>query len=304
MNPWTFDLRLLRVFDALMAEGNVTRAAARLNLTQSATSQALAKLRSALGDPLFVRSGQAMHPTAKAVAMAVPVREALELITGALSVSQAFEPATSRRVFRVAATDHALMLFLPGLARRVAGQAPGVQLITSAVSPDRGLEYIREGRIDLLVAYFVVTKVPSNFRTRVLFRDSYQVLARKGHPALRSRLTLEAFAQAGHVVVAPRDTWQRGPMDFALAQAGLRRDIRVMVPHYMVAPYVVAETDLVATVPAHAAKRMVRGLPIRAFRPPLEVASFKLEMAWDERHHHDPAHRWLREQLIELGKTI
>ena len=304
MNLRNFDLRLLRVFDALMTEGNVTRAAARLNLTQSATSQALAKLRSALGDPLFVRSGQAMLPTAKAAAMAAPVREALELIFAAVNSSQVFDPRTSRRAFRVATTDHALMLFLPGLAKRVAVHAPGVQLITTAVSPDRGLEYIREGRIDLLIAYFVVTKVPGNFRTRQFFRDSYQVLARKGHPQFRSRMTLDGFAQAGHVVVAPRDTWLPGPMDFALAQAGLKRDIRVMVPHYMVVPYVVAETDLIATVPARAAARMARGLPISTFRPPLEVASFKLEMAWDEPHHHDPAHKWLREQLIELGKTI
>jgi len=304
MNLRNFDLRLLRVFDALMAEGNVTRAAARLNLTQSATSQSLGKLRTALGDPLFVRVGQAMHPTAKAAAMADPVREALELISSAVNASQAFDPKTSRRAFRVAATDHALLLFLPGLAKRVAAQAPGLQLITTAVSPDRGLDYIRENRIDLLIAYFVVTKVPGNFRTRLIFHDSYRVLARKAHPQFRTRMSLEGFAQAGHVVVAPRDTWLPGPMDFALAQAGLKRDIRVMVPHYMVVPYVVAETDLVATVPARAAARMTRGLPIVVFKPPLEVASFKLEMAWDERHHHDPGHRWLREQLIDLGKTL
>ena len=304
MNLRNFDLRLLRVFDALMEEGNVTRAASRLNLTQSATSQALAKLRSALGDPLFVRSGQGMHPTAKAAAMAAPVREALELISTAVSASQAFDPKTSRRAFRVGATDHALMLFLPGLAKRVASSAPGVQLITTAVSPDRGLDYIREGRIDLLIAYFVVTKVPGNFRTRPFFRDTYRVLARKGHPQFRSRISLDTFARAGHVVVAPRETWQPGPMDLALAQAGLKRDIRVMVPHYMVVPYVVAETDLVATLPSRAAIRLTRGLPIQTFRPPLEVASFRLEMAWDERHHHDPAHKWLRELLTELGKSL
>jgi len=163
------------------------------------------------------------------------------------------------------------MMFLPGLAKRIAHEAPGIRLITTAVSPDRGLEYIRDGRIDLLIAYFVVTKVPGNFRTRLLFRDSYRVLARRDHPQFRTRMTLEGFAQAGHVVVAPRDSWSPGPMDYALAQAGLKRDIRIMVPHYMVVPYVIAETDLIATVPARAAARMTRSLPIRSFRPPLEV---------------------------------
>ncbi len=303
MNLRNFDLRLLRVFDALMVEGNVTRAAARLNLTQSATSQALAKLRIALGDPLFVRTGQAMHPTAKAAAMAAPVRAALELISTAVRSSQVFDPKTARLAFRIAATDYALLLLLPSLAKRIATLAPGVQLITTALSPDRGLEYIRDGRIDLLIAYFVVTKVPGNFRTRPFIRDSYRILVRKGHPKFRNHMTLGAFAQVGHVVVAPRDTWQPGPMDLALAQAGLKRDIRVMVPHYLVAPYVVAATDLVATVPARAAARMIRGLPVVSYKPPLEVAGFKLEMAWDERHHHDPAHRWLRDQLTELGKA-
>jgi DNA-binding transcriptional LysR family regulator len=304
MNLGNFDLRLLRVFDAILAEGNVTRAAARLALTQSATSQALAKLRSAFGDPLFVRSGPSMHPTAKAVAMAAPVRQALELIAETLTSSQAFDAKASRLTFRVAATDHALVLFLPELARRVAALAPGIQLVTTTVSPDRGLEYIRDGRIDLLIAYFVVTQVPGSFRTRLFFRDSYLVLAREGHPQFRGRMTLAAFAQAGHVVVAPRDVWRPGPMDLALAQAGLKRDIRVMVPHYVVVPYVVGETDLIATVPARAAARLVRGLAIASFRPPLEVASFKLEMAWDERRHHDPAHKWLRDQLIEIGKSL
>jgi DNA-binding transcriptional LysR family regulator len=304
VNLGNFDLRLLRVFDALMSEGNVTRAAARLALTQSATSQALAKLRSAFGDPLFVRSGQVMRPTAKAAAIAAPVREALELIAATLISSQVFDPGTSRRTFRVAATDHALMLFLPGLAKRAAALAPGIQIVTSTMSPDRGLEYVRDGRIDLLIAYFVVTKVPENFRTRLFFRDSYRVLARKGHPQFHGCMTLDAFAAARHVVVAPRDIWQPGPMDFALEQAGLRRDIRVMVPHYGVVAHVVAETDLVATVPARAAARMAGGLPISSFRPPLEVASFKLEMAWDERRHHDAGHKWLRDQLIEIGRSL
>src|SRR5262245_26534047 len=173
MNIYSFDIRLLRVFDALITEGNVTRAAARLNLTQSATSQALAKLRNSLGDPLFVRVGQAMQPTAKAAAMASQVRQALEMMSQALDAATEFDPSRSRRSFRIAATDYSLLALLPELVRRVVRSAPGIQLITSAVSPDRGLDYIRDGRIDLLIAYFVVTRVPKNFRSRLLLKDTY-----------------------------------------------------------------------------------------------------------------------------------
>lgn len=299
-----FDIRLLRVFDALMVEGNVTRAAQRLHLTQSATSQALAKLRDAFGDPLFVRSGQAMKPTAKAVAMAQPIRQALETMWSALEGSLVFDPARSRRSFRIASTDYLSTILLPRLAARVAQGAPGTRLITTSVSPDRGLDYIRDGRIDLLIAYFVVTKVPGNFRTRQLFKDSYVVLTRKGDRRFRHGLTLEGFSEADHVVVAPRENWLPGPTDVALGKRGLKRRIRVMVPHYMVVPHIVAETDLIATVPASAAERMGSGLPIKVFPLPLEVAAFNVEMTWDERHHHDPAHKWLRSAVTAVSKTV
>lgn len=300
MNIYNFDIRLLRVFDALAAEGNVSRAAARLHLTQSATSQALGKLRRALGDPLFVRVGQAMQPTAKASAMVPQVRLALEILSDALDAATIFSPAESRRSFRIAATDYSLLMLLPELTRRLSRFAPGIQLITSAVSPDRGLDYIRDGRIDLLIAYFVVTKVPKNFRTRLLLRDSYSVLVRKDHPKLKSRLTLTQFASANHVVVAPRDSWQPGPLDTALAHLGVKRITRLMVPYYLIVPYIVAETDLIATVPTTLAKQFPPRLPIRTFPLPLDVPGFRLDMVWDERNHRDAAHKWLRDEIGKL----
>jgi DNA-binding transcriptional LysR family regulator len=145
VNIDSFDIRLLRVFDALASEGSVTRAAARLNLTQSATSQALGKLREALGDPLFVRVGQSMLPTTKASVMAVQVREALRLMSEALDAATVFDASKSRRAFRIAASDYALSILLPELCRRTSRSAPGIQIIASSVNPDRGLEYIRAG---------------------------------------------------------------------------------------------------------------------------------------------------------------
>jgi DNA-binding transcriptional LysR family regulator len=143
--------------------------------------------------------------------------------------------------------------------------------------------------------------VPRNFRTRQLFRDSYSVLVRKEHPHIRSRLSLQTFASAGHVVVAPRDSWQPGPLDVALSQLGLRRDIRVRVPYYLVVPHIVARTDLIATVPSRTVAHLVSRYPIRTLALPLDVPSFRLEMVWNERNHRDPAHKWLREEIGALG---
>lgn len=304
MSKQTFDLRLLRIFDVLMSERNVTQAATRLHLTQSAVSQALAKLRTSVGDPLFVRTGHSMVPTAKALAMAAPLRQALEMMSATLEATVAFDPVSSRRSFRVATTDYTLMELLPKLARKVQKRAPEIELVVSSVNLDRGFESIRDDRIDLLIAYFVVTKIPSNFRKRQLFRDSYVVLARKGHPKFKDGMTLAAFAEADHIVVAPRDTWLPWPLDAALARTKLKRNIRIRVPHYMLVPYVVADTDLVATIPARAAAYIKGKLPVDVFSVPLDVSSFKVEMTWDERHHHDPAHRWLRNLLFEIAKEL
>lgn len=304
MDKPDFDLRLLRVFDALITERSVTQAASRLHVTQSAMSQALAKLRAALGDPLFVRTGKTMAPTAKALAMARPLQQALEIMRTTLHASMAFDPTASGRAFRIATTDYTLLELLPKLAKRIEQRAPGVEIVVSSVNLDRGFELIRDDRVDLLIAYFVVTKVPPNFRKRQLFRDSYVVLARSGHPRLRGGLSLSAYAQAGHIVVAPRDTWLPWPLDAALAKSRLKRDIRIRVPHYLLVPYVVADTDLIATVPARVAAYVKGKLPVEVFDVPLAVPDFKIEMTWDERHHHDPAHKWLRTMLYEIGRTL
>ena len=214
-----------------------------------------------------------------------------------------FDPIKSRRSFRLAATDYALLVLLPELVRRVGRAAPGIQLVTSAVNPDLGLDYIREGRIDLLLAYFVVTRVPKHFHSRPLLNDTYTVLARKDHPRISGRLTQAAFAGAGHVVVAPRDSFQRGPLDSALSNAGFKRDIRVMVPYYLIVPHVVATTNRIAVVPSRTAESF-RGVPIREYPLPFDVPDFRVEMVWEERNHGDRAHKWLREELAATSAAI
>src|SRR5262249_24452161 len=144
--------------------------------------------------------------------------------------------------------------------------------------------------------------VPKHFHSRLLLSDAYTVLARKHHPTISGRMTQAAFAGAGHVVVAPRDSFQRGPLDSVLSSAGLRRHIRVMVPYYLIVPHVVA-TNLIATVPSGTAASF-QGLPIREYPLPFEVPNFRVEMVWDERIHADPAHKWLRDEIGTVSTTL
>lgn len=304
MSSRNLDLRLLRVFDALFSEGNATRAGLRLHLTQSAVSQALAKLREEAHDPLFVRVGPTMRPTAKALAMSQPIREALTQVERAFEVAAVFDPAHSVKSFRIATTDHTLMLLLPRLAKRIGEIAPGIALDAVATGHEESFAQMREGGIDLLIANFVVTRIPENFHALQLFKENFIVIAREGHPRLSTQMTLADYAGEEHIVVAPRGHWLPGPIDRVLSREGLKRRIRIKVPHYSVVPHVVGDTDLVATVPASV------GLPpgalrsVRTFPAPSALPRFKIEMVWNERHHCDPGHRWIRSLIADVGKEL
>jgi DNA-binding transcriptional LysR family regulator len=302
MNGRNLDLRLLRVFDALISEGNVTRAGIRLHLTQSAISQALAKLREEARDPLFIRVGGAMRPTAKALAMSEPIKEALSMVTQAFEVAAGFDPASAVQSFRIATTDHTLMLLLPRLAKHIGQLAPGIHLAALTMGHEQGFAQMRDGHVDMLIANFAVTRIPDSFHLSPLFSDKFIVIARHGHPRLHAGMTTADYAREEHIVVAPRGLWDPGPIDRVLEREGLTRNIRIMVPHYSVVPLVVADTDLIATVPASVTLGSLSG--VQSFRPPQALPNFKVEMVWDERHHHDPGHRWLRTLISELGKGM
>jgi len=304
MSSRNLDLRLLRVFDALLSEGNATRAGLRLHLTQSAVSQALAKLREEAHDPLFVRVGQTMRPTAKALAMSEPIKEALTQVERAFEVAAGFDPAHSVKSFRIATTDHTLMLLLPRLAKRIGQIAPGIALDAVAVGHEESFTLMRDGSVDLMIANFVVTKIPENFRAMQLFKENFIIIARAGHPRLSTQMTLADYANEEHIVVAPRGHWLPGPVDRVLSREGLKRRIRIKVPHYSVVPHVVGDTDLVATVPASVGLPPTAPLSVRTFAAPSALPHFKVEMVWDERHHCDPGHRWIRRLIVDLGKEL
>lgn len=298
------DLNLLRVLAVVLHEGHVTRAATRLGLTQSATSHALARLRAELGDPLLVRgAGGRMVLTERAQALAPVVTRILDELAAAWR-GAAFDPATAQRTFHLGAGDLAELVVLPRLAARLARQAPGVQLFVHAAPLDSG-EALAAGTLDVVLSPVRTrdtTTLPSGCYQRPLFDESFATAMRAGHPAARGRLTLDRFCALDHLLVAPRGT-AGGFVDDALAAIGRTRRVAVAVPHFLVAPAVVAATDLVVTLPARIIAAVARSHRLASRPPPLALADFTLHAIWHERTHDQAAHQWLREQIAAAARA-
>lgn len=296
MNVRDLDLNLLRVFDAVLRGRSVTAAAAQLELTQPAASNALARLRAAFGDALFLRTSQGMEPTPFARELAEPVRQALALLESALAHGPGFDPATSSRSFRFYMSDLGQIEFLPPLLERVRRVAPQVRLEAVALELEGITDALAAGSLDLAVGFLPALGPP--LRRRSLFRDPYVCLFRKDHPAIGARLTRKTFVEASHALVSYRGGHR--VVEEALERAGLARRIVLRVPHFTVLPMVLERTDLILTLPRRVALVFERRGNLRSLPPPVPIAAADVAVHWHERFDADAGNRWLREQLAEL----
>jgi DNA-binding transcriptional LysR family regulator len=297
MDIVTADLNLLAVLDAMHEHQNVTRAGQALGLSQPAMSAALAKARALFGDPLFVRAGGAMRPTARAQELAAPVRRVLESIRTDILDSSRFDPATARRTFTVITPDIGEIAFLPKLLARLAQRAPQADVRTHAMPPAAIERALESGAADLALGLFPdLTK--AGFYQQRLFRNSFICLARPGHPQLREPLALKAFLEASHAVVRPEgrshDFFER-----ELQKRGHVRRIRLEIPHFLSLPTIIAASDLVATVPRDIGIAFAKHAKLRLLEPPVNV-SFDVKHYWHGRARNDPSNLWLRRQVWEL----
>ena len=297
------DLNLVLALDALLGERHVTRAAARLGVSQSAASHALARLRELLGDPLLVRGPRgAMQPTPRALALAPLVGRALADLAAALRPPEPFAPATARRTFHLGAGDYAELVLLPRLAARLAAAAPGIDLFIRAV-PDDIPAAIAQGDLDAVIAPARRRDVagPGTYQ-RLLFEETFVCAVRAGHPAIRSRLTLDRYCALDHLLIAPRGT-SGGLVDDALAALGKQRRVALAVPHFLIVPHVVASTDLIVTIASRIAAAFRESHRLATLRPPAELglSGFPMHLIWHERSHADDAQRWLRDQIVAVA---
>ena len=295
LNFGRLDLNLLLTLDALLAEHNVTRAAARLHLSQPSVSVHLAKLREALDDPLLLPGPRGMRPTARAEALRAPLRQALEALQRAVAADAPFDPAQASNRWRVAATDYGeSTILLPALAA-LRSAAPGTRLAVLEMAPLQIAHQAEQGEIDL--ALHTRDGAPPNLRQRTLFAEHYVLAGRAGHPRLQRRPTLAQFCKLEHVIVSPDGGGFSGVTDAALHARGLQRRVVLSVPHFLFVIDALLHTDLVAMLPS----RLVRAHPgLTLCAPPVAVEGYEMAMLWHERVHRDPAHRWLRERIAAL----
>ncbi len=296
------DLNLLVALDALLAEGNVTRAAERLGLTQPAMSHALNRLRALLDDPLLVRTPRGMVPTPRAEELAPAIRSALDDIDRALRGRPSFDPATSTRCFTIAAVDHGELVILPPLLARISAEAPGVDLLVRPLRLDKLEEELESGVIDLAFGVISAEDNLATFRQR-LFHESFVCLVRADHPKVGATISLEEFVALDHALVGPRGR-RGGFVDSELQKLGLTRRVALMVPHFLVAPMMLAKSDLILTAPERIARAFAAILPLRIVPTPFELKGFDVSQMWHERQAHEPAHRWLRSLIVEICRTL
>jgi DNA-binding transcriptional LysR family regulator len=298
----TFDLNLLLALDALLTERSVTRASARIGITQSAASHALARLRKLTGDELLVRGRDGMVPTLRAEAMGDPLRRALEDIRGTLSPPPAFDPKTARlRVF-IGTSDYAELVLLPGVMARLGREAPGVELRVVVPGDEFGSD-LASGKLDIVLMPPVPGDEGLSIRRQQLLEERFVCVVRRGHPlAKKKALTLSRFASASHALISP---WGKegGFVDDALARLGLKRRVTLALPHAMVAPHIVASSDLLLTMPERVARVLAPPLDLVIIEPSpdLLLTGFTISMLWHERTHSDPARRWLRDVLVNVA---
>ena len=289
-----FNLNLLTALDALLEERSVTRAAARLGVTQPAMSHSLAQLRTVLGDPLLVRGQRGLHPTPRAEGLMRPLRAHLRGLEATLRTPQGFAAATSTRRFRVAAPDLLAGLITPVLMRFCGDEAPGVALDIEILTPDWNPARLETGEVDLALSS-AVRQSPGQMR-EVIYRDEYACLARVGHPGIGSDLDLKSFTAFPHVVVASTPDMNR-QIDAALARARRPRRVALEIPYLLLAPLVVAYTNLLFVGPRLVCELTAMGIPLQVLKPPLRLPTLTEDLVWHERAAMDPAHLWLRDTI-------
>lgn len=292
------DLNLFVILEAIYSEGSITRAAARLNLTQPAISHALRRLRLTFDDPLFIRQGNTMVPTALTQSVIAPIRQSVRTLSGSVQAARSFDPAATQRTFTIGCRDVLEAHLLQPLMRRIASEAPGVSI--SSVRVDRSdLETsLAKGELDLAVE--MLARVSDRVHRTAIIHDSLVVVGRKDHPVLAEEPDLSAYLGQEHIVVSSR---RRGMSleDVELARIGHQRRIALRCQQYFAASMLVAETDLLLTMPERYARIVNRGLPTRIVPFPVTVPPVAVYLYWHENTDSDPANGWLRNLISEIA---
>ena len=291
------DLNFLTVFEAMYRERSVTGAAQHVGLSQPATSAALGRMRKLLSDPLFVPTARGMVPTPLADEIAPAVREALDTVRHRIIQRTAVEPAGAARILRLSVSDASGLAFLPRLVRKLQHAAPLWRIETEALHAAELPRALEAGEFDLAVGNLHLLR--TGIYRQKLVSSEYKVIHRRDHPRFRTALTLRDYLDARHAVM-------RGPgaspsaLEQTLSKRGQARDVALSVPQFLLLPAVVAETDLVATVPASVARAFAGPYHLAVWPLPVQMPELVLYQYWHQRYNADTSNRWVRGLIRQL----
>ncbi|UTH76068.1 LysR family transcriptional regulator [Chromobacterium sp. IIBBL 290-4] len=296
MDTKRLDLNLLHTLEVLLEERNVTRAAARLHLSQPAVSAQLARLRELFGDPLLLPTQRGMRPTAKAEQLLAPLQASLQQLRANLLASQDFDPGAASMTLQLACTDYAQAVAAIPLIQRLRQRAPGIRVAMRHLEASRLQRQAESGEVDL--ALISPDCAPPGLHAKPLFEDRYVLIGRPEHPVWRQGLTLENYLAHEHVVVSLGSGDFSTAVDVALAEQGLARRVALSAASFLLVPEIVAQTDYLALLPA----RLVSAsrVPLRTAACPFPLRGFGVAMVWHPRNHSHPGQRWIRQQFSEL----
>ncbi|EKN3978730.1 LysR family transcriptional regulator [Yersinia enterocolitica] len=289
------DLNLLLTLNVLLAEGSVVRAAQRLGLSPSAMSRALARLRQTTGDPLLVRAGRVLVPTPRALELREQVSQLVEGATSVLRPAEKLNLAQLTRIFTLRTSDGFVENFGATLLARVNQDAAGVRL-RFMQKMDKDSALLRDGIVDLETGV-VGSSASPELRTRGLFRDRFIAVVRAGHSLSQGEISPERYASQGHIMISRRQG-HKGPVDDALQLVGLERNAVTYVDGISTALALVKGSDLVATVPKRHTRNLRSGM--YSFSLPITSPVIMVSMLWHPRMEADPAHRWLRQCVLDV----
>ncbi|MEM8985557.1 MAG: LysR family transcriptional regulator [Pseudomonadota bacterium] len=294
MTERLFDLNLLKTFDALWRERNVTRAAERLGLTQPAVSNGLARLREVFSDELFIRTPHGVAPTDRCVSIAKDVQEALRHAERAVQSASVFTAETSARAFRVASVDVFDVVFLPQMMERLAALAPSIDLRTRDMERREALDLIDAGEID--VGFYKVGDAPKRIAMERIGVERLVLIARDGHPTINGPIDVETYAGAAHALFSLVGD-AHGPIDDKLAALGLKRRIAVTSAHVLTIGEIVRRSDIIASIPSRIARRLVEMGGVKAYPTPIESGEMEIAMYWNRSADADPGLAWFRDVI-------
>ncbi|OWU86127.1 LysR family transcriptional regulator [Oceanicola sp. 22II-s10i] len=308
MNLSGFDLNLLKVLDALLAEGSTVRAGNRAGLSQPAVSAALSRLRHAFNDPLFVRKGRGLEPTDFARSLETPLRETLERIEDMLAGPGAFDPGTAELSFKLSGSDFFAEMLMPGLGDHVGRVAPRMRVQLVDLVPDNYIDTLERYQVDM--ALIPRMTFPDWVDHRVIFNSTFTTIARRGHPALAEAgiadgdpIPMDLFCTLNHVLFSPEGRLQ-AMGDAALHKVGRKRTVAMTLPVFSGVYRAVAGSDLIALIPTALARRVAPAAGLTCHAPPMPVDAATICIVWHRRSTNNPAHRWLREQIAALTRPL